>query len=82
MTEKSVDIGRNRTITAEIYDDGFIVLEFKKEVKQGRYKNGETDNHEVCYNLTQTEVTEMVDFLLETLEDYKSKFGVEEMVNA
>lgn len=81
MVTKTLDLKRNRTITTEIMDDGYIVIEITKDSFKPGYKNGESDYHEVCLNLTQTEVTEMVDFLIETLEDYKEKFGVKEIVN-
>lgn len=82
MTQQKVTLERNRVVTSEIFDDGCIGLEFTKEVKTPNYKNGDTDNHEVYYNMTEDEVLDLVDFLIETLAKRREILGIGEMENA
>lgn len=77
MTTKELKLSRNRTFKTEILDDGDIGLEVTKIPVNPNYKNGDSDYHEAYFNLSSEEITQIVDFLLDTLETYKQQIEQE-----
>lgn len=64
MLNKTLELRRNRTVKAEIYEDGCIGLEVAKNGVKPGYKNGESDYHETYFNLTYDELDSLVEFLM------------------
>ena len=67
MLTKTLDLNRDRRITAEIFDDGTIGLEIVKDAVKSGYKNGETDYHEVYINSSYDEIDMIVEFLMNVM---------------
>jgi len=63
----TLELRRKRTITAEIFEDGTIGLEIKKDAVRPEYKNGESDYHEVFMNLTYEELDALVEFIMNVM---------------
>lgn len=67
MQTKTLELKRDRTLTAEMFDDGTIGLEIVKNAVKPGYKNGDTDYHEVYMNLTYGEIDMIVEFLMNVM---------------
>lgn len=67
MLTKTLDLKRDRRITAEIFDDGTIGLEIVKDAVKPGYRNGETDYHEVYINSSYDEIDLIVEFLMNVM---------------
>lgn len=67
MDIKTLELKRDRTIKAEMFEDGIIGLEITKNAVKPGYKNGDTDYHEVYMNLTYGEIDMIVEFLMNVM---------------